>query len=93
MAIPQFLFASQLMTTGLLCNSNVVWITFDGATDFGYLLSLFEGLPVCQVEFWERLGWYFRNWYDLKEMKRELHNGGLERTIQYCGLRRIGTMH
>ena len=38
MAIPQFLFASQLMATGLMCNSNVVWITFDGAADFGYLL-------------------------------------------------------
>jgi hypothetical protein len=47
LAIPQFLFASQLMTSGLICNSNVVWITFDGATDFGYLLQLFEALPAC----------------------------------------------
>ena len=81
------------MGSGLLCNTSIVWITFHGGTDFGYLMGLFEPLPACQIKFYERLNVYFVNFFDVKEMKRELHTGGLERTIAFCNLRRVGTMH
>lgn len=92
-AIPHHLFASTLMGSGLLCNPRLVWVTFGGGVDFGYIMGLFEPLPADQVRFFERLNAYFVNYFDLKEMKRELIAGGLERTIAYCNLQRIGTMH
>ena len=54
--------------------------------DFGYLLKLVHGedLPSHEMHFFEMLNYYFVNYYDIKEMKREMMflNGGLSKVAK-----------
>lgn len=44
--IPHNIFAEYMITSGLLLNPNCHWITFQGGTDFGYLLKYLRGGPL-----------------------------------------------
>ncbi|KCZ78407.1 hypothetical protein H311_00561, partial [Anncaliia algerae PRA109] len=61
-------FGELLFSSGLLLNPNVVWITFHGAFDFGYLLRCIseELLPDTIEEFLFLTSTYFKRFYDLK---------------------------
>ncbi|MFN7881067.1 MAG: hypothetical protein ACK55Z_24485 [bacterium] len=53
-------------------------------------------MPTKQDEFIETLKWYFCNFYDCKEIKREidyLSGGGLVKIAKELDVDRIGTMH
>ena len=55
-----------------------------------------QNLPTKQDEFIETLKWYFCNFYDCKEIKREidyLSGGGLVKIAKELDVDRIGTMH
>jgi len=73
------------------------WITFHGGLDFGYLLKILsnEELPSKQYDFTDQLKQYFYNYYDVKEVKREIDylGGGLGKVAREIGIDRIGTMH
>lgn len=73
--IPHQLFAEYLITSGLLLNPRTHWITFAGAVDFGYLLRYVRGvtLPANEKLFQNELKCYFKNFYDCKELMRELN--------------------
>ena len=95
--IPQALFAEYLITSGLVLNKNNHWITFHGGADFGYLYKYLSGssLPANQDLFISELKVYFVNFYDCKELMRELvgYSGGLGKVAQKFDIDRIGTMH
>ena len=95
--IPHSLFAEYLMTTGLCLNSNIHWVTFHGGVDFGYMLRVLIGkeLPSDQDSFFELMNCYFQNYYDIKEIKRDIEylTGGLSKVAKELDVERIGTMH
>ena len=65
--------------------------------DFGYLYKYLSGnpLPSNQDLFCIELKEYFVNYYDCKELMREIVglNGGLGKVAQKFDIERIGTMH
>ena len=94
--IPHQLFADYMITSGLVLNKKNHWITFHGGVDFGYLLRQLSGqsLPSMQDDFLKALDTYFVNYYDCKEIKRELDlSGGLKMVAKELDVDRIGTMH
>ena len=51
-------------------------------------------MPKSEKLFLNELKMYFQNFYDCKELMRELNiQGGLTKVAKYIGLDRIGTMH
>ncbi|KAL6651752.1 hypothetical protein ACP70R_010677 [Stipagrostis hirtigluma subsp. patula] len=75
--------AALLMSSGLVCNPEVVWVTFHSAYDFGYLVKLLMGrkLPKTMAEFLKYVRVYFGEVYDVKHVMRRCGGlyGGLER--------------
>ena len=95
--IPHTTFAYYLMQSGLVLNKKNHWITFHGGMDFGYLLKLLLGtkLPSNFDDFRNSLDVYFINYYDCKEIKKEISSlsGGLKQLARDLGVERVGTMH
>mmetsp|Transcript_6157 Transcript_6157/g.10451 ORF Transcript_6157/g.10451 Transcript_6157/m.10451 type:complete len:367 (+) Transcript_6157:304-1404(+) len=95
--IPHHVFAAYLVQSGLILNSRNHWITFHGGMDFGYLLKLLMGakLPPNYDDFKLELDKFFINYYDCKEIKKEISSlsGGLKQLARDLGVERVGTMH
>jgi CCR4-NOT transcription complex subunit 7/8 len=72
--IPPALFGEHLITSGLCLNPNNHWVTFHGGVDFGYMLRAFLGtdLPQTEMVFFDMMNNYFYNYYDIKEIKRDI---------------------
>ena len=67
------IFASYLITSGLVLNTDIHWICFQGSYDFGYLLKLLinRPLPDKEDEFIELLNIYFPHYYDIRMLARD----------------------
>jgi CCR4-NOT transcription complex subunit 7/8 len=97
--IPPSLFGEYLMTSGLCLNPSTKWITFNGAVDFAYLLKTLLGqgepLPPTESAFFDYMDSYFCNYFDIKEMKRDIEylTGGLNKVAKELNIERIGTTH
>ena len=95
--IPHSLFAEYLITSGIGINPNNHWITFHGGVDFGYMLKTFLGteLPLDEQSFFDCMNTFFCNYYDIKEIKRDIDylTGGLSKVAKELEVERIGTMH
>ncbi len=61
-------FGALLMSSGLVCEEEVHWISFHGGYDFGYLtkLLLIEPLPDDEFEFDKYMKKFFPSIYDIK---------------------------
>lgn len=90
-------FGELLVSSGLVLDENVKWISFHGGYDFAYLLKVLTAapLPSSERDFFELLELFFPKFYDLKYLMRASDNlhGGLNRLGEIYGCQRFGTMH
>ena len=95
--IPHNLFAEYFITSGLLLDQNIHWISYHGVSDFAYLLKLALNcnLPNEEKDFIDLLQFYFPSFYDIRILvhEKEQYKGGLNKLIQYLDIERNGDMH
>ena len=95
--IPYDLFAEYFSISGLVLNENVTWISFNGLSDFCYLLKIVlnENLPESEDKFLEKLKIYFPNIYDIKYLinDNEQYKGGLNKLAKELNVERTGEIH
>ncbi len=95
--IPYNLFSEYLITSGLILNEDITYISFNGFSDFAYLLKLClnDNLPENEDEFIDTLNLYFPNYYDIKILCNLADNlkGGLNKIALQLGIQRFGDMH
>ncbi|CAA6672260.1 unnamed protein product [Spirodela intermedia] len=90
-------FGELLMSSGIVLNDSVHWVTFHSGYDFGYLLKLLtcQNLPETQAGFFELINIYFPTLYDVKHMMKfcnSLH-GGLNKLAELLDVERVGICH
>ncbi|RZC61976.1 hypothetical protein C5167_023740, partial [Papaver somniferum] len=95
--IDAHLFGELLMSSGIVLNDNVHWVTFHSGYDFGYLLKLLtrKTLPDTQVGFFNLIKTFFPTVYDIKHLMKfcnSLH-GGLNKLAELLEVERIGICH
>uniref|UniRef100_A0A0E0LVA3 poly(A)-specific ribonuclease n=1 Tax=Oryza punctata TaxID=4537 RepID=A0A0E0LVA3_ORYPU len=90
-------FAELLMSSGVVLNADVQWITFHSGYDFGYLLRLLTGrnLPDTMPAFFDLIRIYFPVLYDIKHLMKFCSNlhGGLSRLGELLDVKRVGSCH
>lgn len=89
--------AEYFMISGLVLNSEVIWITFHGNYDFAYILKMLinQPLPDKEEEFLNLMNIYFPNFYDLKYLLKNSNylEGGLNKLSKILNINRIGYQH
>ncbi|RWR75472.1 putative CCR4-associated factor 1 7 [Cinnamomum micranthum f. kanehirae] len=90
-------FGELLMSSGIVLNDAVHWVTFHSGYDFGYLLKLLtcQNLPDTQAGFFNLIKMYFPTVYDIKHLMKfcnSLH-GGLNKLAELLEVERIGICH
>lgn len=95
--IDSFRFGELLMSSGVVLNDSMHWITFHAGYDFGYLLKLLtcSKLPAAEEDFFALLKLYFPTVYDIKYLMKFCDNlhGGLNRLAEALDVERIGPQH
>lgn len=90
-------FAHLLLSSGLVMNDDVVWISFHGGYDFAYLVKMLSGapLPADVKEFFALLKQYFPHVYDVKYIMHmyEERVCGLQDIANDMNVTRVGTQH
>jgi CCR4-NOT transcription complex subunit 7/8 len=90
-------FAEYLISSGLVLNDNVTWVTFHGIYDLAYLLKLLtnQKLPESEALLIDELAIYFHNYYDIRHLIKELNwlRGSLTKLSSYFGIQRVGSAH
>mmetsp|Transcript_15921 Transcript_15921/g.19161 ORF Transcript_15921/g.19161 Transcript_15921/m.19161 type:complete len:286 (+) Transcript_15921:299-1156(+) len=90
-------FGELLMSSGVILNDEVHWMTFHSGYDFGYLLKVLtcQPLPEGEEDFFNLLKIYFPRIYDMKYLMKfcdSLH-GGLNKLAEQLDVQRIGPQH
>jgi len=90
-------FGELFISSGLLMNERVKWISFHSGYDFGYLLKVLtaQNLPTDEHGFFSQLRLYFPNVYDVKHLMHahEALRGGLNKLAEDLEVERVGPMH
>jgi CCR4-NOT transcription complex subunit 7/8 len=92
------LFSEYLITSGLILNEEIHWISFHGSYDFAYLLKLISGnpfLPETEDLFLEQLEIYFQNFYDIRVLlkNQDSFKGSLNKIAGDLEVVRVGFNH
>ncbi|CAG7717191.1 unnamed protein product [Allacma fusca] len=89
-------FCYLFLSSGLVLQEEVVWLTYHGGYDFGYLMRILRGqnLPT-KSQFSEFMKTYFPTCYDLKVLLagHPTFVGGLHDISVRLGLSRVGVPH
>ncbi|KAK4374704.1 hypothetical protein RND71_005381 [Anisodus tanguticus] len=90
-------FGELLMSSGIVLNDNVYWVTFHSGYDFGYLLKILtcQDLPDTHSGFFNLINMYFPVLYDVKHLMKfcnSLH-GGLNKLAELLEVERVGVCH
>jgi len=74
--IPHLVFADYLISSGLVLNEDISWITFHGAFDYAYLISILSNdkLPSTYEKYSAIVKQYFPKTYDTKIIASELED-------------------
>jgi CCR4-NOT transcription complex subunit 7/8 len=95
--IPHDIFGEYIITSGLVLNEEIHWISFHGIYDFAYLLRIVTNLPLPESEssFFDSLKLYFNKYYDIRFLVRfnDSFRGSLAKLGQELNIPRIGTQH
>lgn len=79
-------FGELLMTSGVVLNDNIKWISFHSGYDFGYLMKVLTNkcLPAEEQEFLDLVRTFFPCIYDIKFLMKSCKNlkGGLNDLAQ-----------
>jgi len=90
-------FGELLMSSGIVLNDGIKWISFHSGYDFGYLLKVLtcKPLPADELEFFEVVRTYFPCIYDIKFLMKSCKNlkGGLNDLAEDLKVQRIGPQH
>jgi len=90
-------FSELLITSGLVLNDNVKWISFHSGYDFGYLYRILTDrrLPETEGEFFEILKLHFPYVYDIKYLMKSCRTlkGGLQEVADELQIERLGQQH
>jgi len=90
-------FGEYLLTSGLILNDDIHWVSFHGIYDFAYFLKIITNLPLPENEgsFFELLKLYFPNYYDIRSVvkHKDSFRGSLSKLGQELEISRIGTQH
>jgi CCR4-NOT transcription complex subunit 7/8 len=90
-------FGELLMSSGIVLNDSVHWVTFHSGYDFGYLLKLLtcRNLPETQTGFFALINIYFPVVYDIKHLMKFCNSlyGGLNKLAELLGVERFGVCH
>jgi CCR4-NOT transcription complex subunit 7/8 len=89
-------FGELLITSGLVMNPDVTWITFHSGYDFGYLVKTCTAdlMPATRQAFYELLSILFPNFLDIKSFMPSLQlHGGLNKLAETLRVRRHGPAH
>jgi CCR4-NOT transcription complex subunit 7/8 len=90
-------FAEYFITSGLMLNDKIHWITFHGSYDFSYVLKVISGqpLPDTYESFKNDLALYFQNYYDIKYLLKNFdeYRGSLNKLAYDFSVARAGSQH
>jgi len=90
-------FGELLMSSGVVLNDHVKWISFHSGYDFGYLLKVLtcKPLPEKEPDFFQSVQTYFPCIYDIKFLMKSCKNlkGGLNDLAEDLRVERIGPQH
>ncbi|CAA0821089.1 Probable CCR4-associated factor 1 homolog 7 [Striga hermonthica] len=88
-------FSELLMSSGVVMNDNIRWLSYHSGYDFGYLLKLLtcKDLPDTIEGFFDMLGLYCPVIYDIKHLVREKYHGGLSSLAEVLDVERVGSCH
>lgn len=90
-------FAEKCISSGLILNDKIKWITFHGIYDLAYLLKALTNQPLPDDEktFLEDLNLYFPNFYDLRCLIKPMVwlKGSLNKIAKDLNIERIGQAH
>ncbi|XP_020683437.2 probable CCR4-associated factor 1 homolog 7 [Dendrobium catenatum] len=90
-------FSKLIISSGVVQNDSVRWITFNGRFDLGFLLKTLtcHDLPDSQEDFYRSLRLYFPKFYDIKHLLyfRDNFPDGLNKVAEELGVKRAGTCH
>lgn len=95
--IPYELFGEYLTVSGMVLNEDLTWISFNGLSDFAYLLKSLTGdlLPNTIEDFTKLMNIFFPKAYDIKYLinDNETYKGGLNKIAKELNIERHGEVH
>ncbi|KAG8881075.1 hypothetical protein FRB97_000194 [Tulasnella sp. 331] len=87
-------FAELLITSGLVLNDEVTWVSYASQNDLGYLLKVLTAapLPTAEVDFHDLLAIWLPRLYDIKYIVRSMRpiKAGLQELADEFGIARQG---